>query len=139
MVPAGPKVIDFEEIARNNASHSQLFYCDVHLNNPPQLQHALPAVFSNQETRINFPPPGISNKRFKLCHYRVGNWQVMLVWPVAWKAPAANSLGWLPKLEFGDPNSGPYYTDVNPALTNPVAPFTYTAHDGSQYTPSAPG
>jgi hypothetical protein len=58
---------------------------------------------------------------------------IRVVWPMKWPAPGPNKLGWLPKLEFGNPENGPYYNEINPALAGkPVAPFAYMGHDGTE-------
>jgi hypothetical protein len=133
-----PKQVTFESLSKED--HGKLFLVDCHLNNPPQLRNQEKVEFINQEFAVNFPPTGIKVKRFKLCTYKVGGFSdIKVAWPIGWKAPGANALGWLPKLEFGDPANGPYYNGVNPALTAPIAPFSYIAHDGGEHTPPGPG
>lgn len=129
------RVVTFEELS--GSDHTKLFLVDCHLVNPPDLKHSLAdQIRLEGEMRIMFPPQGIRRNKFKLCMYKVGGFsQILVVWPFTWDAPAPNRLGWLPKLEFGNPNFPPYYTDINPALTGEIAPFTYTNHKGETCNP----
>ena len=130
--------VTFEQLP--GIHHAALFLVDSHLNNPPNFAHTLLPEFRNQETLILFAPNGIAAKRFKHCWYKVGGFtDIRVVWPTGWPAPRANTYGWLPKLEFGNPNEGPYYNGVNPALVNPVQPFTYVDFNGNQITPLQAG
>lgn len=129
--------VTFEQLP--GLHHAALFVVDYHLNNPPDFGHSLEVQYINQETMIMFAPQGVDRKRFKHCYYRVGRFaDIRVVWPMKWIAPSANAYGWLPKLEFGDPNSGPYYNGINPTLVNPIQPFRYVAHDGTHVLPAAP-
>lgn len=130
------KQVTFEELPAIH--HAALFVVDYHLNNPPEFGHNQEVRYLH-ETAIMFAPTGIDRKIFKHCYYRVGGFSdIRVVWLAKWIAPSANAYGWLPKLEFGDPNGGPYYNGINPALTAPIQPFRYVAHDGTHVLPQAP-
>jgi hypothetical protein len=128
--------VTFEEL--NQEQHRKLFVVDYHLDNPPSLGNSSSVIFTGDERKIMFPSPPIKMNRFKHCIYKVGGFEVVLVWPLKWPAPKDNAYGWLPKLEFGDPANTPYYNAINPALVDPVQPFKYVTHTGEHITPDAP-
>lgn len=130
--------VTFEELSREQ--HRKLFVVDGHLDDPPELQNDLDVVFLNQETAIMTEMNTPLRKRFKHCVYRVGGFSdIRVVWPVKWPAPAPNRYGWLPKLEFGSPENGPYYNQIDPGLAGvSMEPFPYRAHDGKEVTGIGP-
>ena len=105
----------FEELKAGDPA--RLFLVDAHLHDPPARQHSFTPTFTGQETIIMTEQNAELRKRFKHCYYKVDSFSdVRVVWPMKWPAPAPNRLGWLPKLEFGNPENGPYYNQINPAL-----------------------
>jgi hypothetical protein len=119
--------------------HRALFVVDYHLNNPPPWGHEEIPQYTGQSTIILSEMSSELRKRFKHCYYRVGGFaDIRVVWPMKWPPPAANAYGWLPKLEFGDPGSPPYYNQINQALVGVAVPaFRYVTHEGEHIM--APG
>lgn len=100
-------LVSFEQLSA--PEHRALFVVDYHLDNPPAVGHQLMPGYTDQSTLIMFEMNTELRKRFKHCYYRVGGFaDVRVVWPMKWPAPAPNAYGWLPKLEFGDPDNSPY-------------------------------
>mgnify|MGYP006138560413 CR=1 FL=1 len=92
----------FEELKAGDPA--RLFLVDAHLHDPPARQHSFTPTFTGQETIIMTEQNAELRKRFKHCYYKVDSFSdVRVVWPMKWPAPAPNRLGWLPKLEFGNP------------------------------------
>ena len=127
----GIQTVTLEEFGHGDHPPNEFSVVDEHLPEKPVCGKWVTnhdrTISEKVESRLNF-----SNTNFVNLTYKVGSWNVFVVWPKKYAAnpPGPNRLGWLPQMEFGE---APGLTNIKKDFTpGTVTKFSYTAINGEK-------